>query len=179
MKKILITLLFILICNTPFAQNSGVTQFMGIDVDGTKTEMIQKLKQKGFVYNSTLDVLEGEFNGKDVYIMMSTNKNKMHRIYIHYYDTDDESYALTQYNKLFDQFYESSKYTLNYGAHIKQSENIEYEMRVNYKTYGAIFLQDNDNMKPVYIILSRFGYKDYSISICYDNPYNKPNGQDL
>jgi len=46
-----------------------VTRFLGIPVDGTKAEMISKLKDKGFNEAIGLDdVLEGEFNGKDVYV---------------------------------------------------------------------------------------------------------------
>lgn len=61
-----------------FAQKKDVTKFLGIPVDGTKTEMIQKLKAKGFTYNQRLDCLEGEFNGREVKIFVVTNNNKVY-----------------------------------------------------------------------------------------------------
>lgn len=35
-----------------YAQDRVVTRFLGIPVDGTKAEMIQKLKAKGFTSNA-------------------------------------------------------------------------------------------------------------------------------
>ena len=61
-------------------QEKEVTQFLGIPVDGSKTEMIKKLKEKGFQKSEIADVLEGEFNGQDVYISVATNNNKVYRI---------------------------------------------------------------------------------------------------
>ena len=54
--------------------------FLGIPVDGTKSAMIQKLKAKGYTYNATLDILEGEFNGQPVFISVVTENNKVYRI---------------------------------------------------------------------------------------------------
>lgn len=65
-------LLLLLASATVYAQKE-VTKFLGIPVDGYKSEMIQKLKAKGYKYNSTTDCLEGEFNGIDVGIMVVTN----------------------------------------------------------------------------------------------------------
>lgn len=50
------------------AQND-VTTFLGIPVDGFKSEMKQKLVSKGFVPKKvgTNEFLEGEFNGTDVH----------------------------------------------------------------------------------------------------------------
>lgn len=42
-------LMFLMLGVYAFAQKD-VTQFLGIPVDGTKTEMVQKLKAKGFKY---------------------------------------------------------------------------------------------------------------------------------
>jgi hypothetical protein len=50
------------------AQND-VTKILGIRVDGRKSEMIQKLKAKGYAISpNNKDVLVGEFNGTDVNI---------------------------------------------------------------------------------------------------------------
>ena len=68
----------LLICSIALHAQNDVTRFLGIPVDGTKYEMIQKLKAKGF--QSTpfdKDVLTGEFNGTDVNIYVVTTNNKV------------------------------------------------------------------------------------------------------
>ena len=43
----------LLTISTILYAQKDVTQFLGIPVDGSKSEMIQKLKAKGYRYNST------------------------------------------------------------------------------------------------------------------------------
>ena len=74
MKKILF--LFLFVNSMMMEAQKDVTKFLGIPVDGYKTEMIKKLKEKGYQYNSQLDCMTGEFNGRDVYIRIATNNNK-------------------------------------------------------------------------------------------------------
>lgn len=49
MKRLLFIVLAMIATITSFAQQKDVTSFLGIPVDGTKTEMKQKLIAKGFV----------------------------------------------------------------------------------------------------------------------------------
>lgn len=63
-----------------FAMNAqeDVTKFLGIPVDGTKSEMINKLLAKGFTRTEyDREVLEGEFNGMSVVVNVQTNNNKV------------------------------------------------------------------------------------------------------
>ena len=94
-------LLFVYV--TGFAQNE-VTKFLGIPVDGYKSKMIQKLKTKGYKYNSTTDCLEGEFNGKEVQIFVVTNNNKVYRIAVFDKNYTSETDIKINYNKLCSQF---------------------------------------------------------------------------
>lgn len=73
MRRILIVLSFLSICLHIFAQND-VTKFLGIPVDGPKSEMIRKLKAKGFILNgeNANEFLTGRFNGMDVRVYIST-----------------------------------------------------------------------------------------------------------
>lgn len=68
MKKILSVLLLLLLSISIYAQQN-VTKFLGIPVDGSKAAMIQKLKEKGFTYNTLTGDLEGTFNGEKVYVL--------------------------------------------------------------------------------------------------------------
>ena len=73
MKKILLSLTLLMLSVVMYAQNE-VTKFLGIPIDGTKADMIQKLKAKGFTYNAQIGLLEGTFNGENVYILKSATK---------------------------------------------------------------------------------------------------------
>lgn len=104
MMRYIFYLLIGLITINGFAQND-VTKFLGIPVDGTKAEMIQKLKSKGFkssYYNK--DILEGEFNGVDVNIHIITNKNKVWRIAVIDTYSLDWKNIIPRYNMLLTQF---------------------------------------------------------------------------
>lgn len=70
--KNLLVILTIIFSITVNAQD--VTKFLGIPVDGSKSEMIQKLKAKGFRELTYEDetILEGEFNGHDVHVYVGT-----------------------------------------------------------------------------------------------------------
>ena len=98
MKKTIL-LLLLLASATVYAQKE-VTKFLGIPVDGYKSEMIQKLKAKGYKYNSTTDYLEGEFNGRDVEIAVVTNNNKVYRIFVADKYSVDETQIKIRFNNL-------------------------------------------------------------------------------
>lgn len=137
--------------NSTFFQNSRnfCTKFLGIPVDGTRFEVNQKLKAKGFVrnYDATeaagFEVLEGEFNGRDVNIYTVTNNNKVYRIYLSDKNNVDETQIKIRFNNLCNQFENNSKY-ISYdsiGYRIPDNEDISYEMSVNKKQYQATFYQ--------------------------------------
>ena len=78
--KNLLTVVMLFVFSTALYAQKDVTKFLGIPVDGAKTAMIQKLKAKGFQYNSSGDYLTGEFNGRNVLLKVVTNNNKVYRI---------------------------------------------------------------------------------------------------
>lgn len=126
-----------------FAQKD-VTKFLGIPVDGTKSAMIQKLKDKGYTYNSRKDCLEGEFNGRNVEIYVVTNNNKVYRIAVKDMYGSDKTQIKIRFNNLCRQFENNDRYmgdadTENYI--ISDNEDISYELIVHKKSYQAIFSQ--------------------------------------
>ena len=124
-----------------------VTKFLGIPVDGSKSEMIQKLKAKGYT-SSPLDkdVLVGEFNGADVNIHVVTNNNKVYRIMICDVNNIDERAIQIRFNRLCEQFVDNSKYSsLPLEEYmIPDDEDISYEITVHKKRYEAVFYQKTD-----------------------------------
>lgn len=112
-----------------------VTQFLGIPVDGSKWEMIQKLKEKVF-RNSTVgeDILEGEFNGAEVYVSIVTNNNKVYRIMLMDATNSDETDIRLRFNKLCRQFANNPKYfSLRDDQTIPEDEDISYEISTHKK----------------------------------------------
>ncbi|MBR7102219.1 MAG: hypothetical protein IKC92_01360 [Tidjanibacter sp.] len=208
MKKLLLTISLLLSTLTINAQTE-VTKFLGIPIDGTKPEMIRKLKAKGFTespLNQYLgeDVLEGEFNGYDVTVYVGTNKNKVYRIMLLDNVYLSESQIKTRFNILVNQFENNENYYNSTDYTIPEDEDISYEMLVNNKRYEALFYQykkptDDEITEDMslYEYTSLLDNKRaeslnrcvwfrivqqgsrYCICMYYDNELNKANGEDL
>ena len=188
MKK-LVSLLFVLFaCAMSYGQDTReVTRFLGIPVDGTKAEMTSKLKEKGFTSVLGTDVLEGEFNGKDVYVFVQTNNRKVWRIAVVDKNKCDETQIKINFNNLCRQFENNSKYFGVGDQTIPENENISYEMSVNKKRYEAAFCQkprvesnikDDITKRFVWFMINE-DYGEFSITLYYENGYNEANGEDL
>ena len=132
-----------------FAQNKDVTKFLGIPVDGTKTEMKQKLIAKGFVPKKFGDeeFLEGEFNGCNVNVYIRTNNNKVYRIMVADNFTVDEAQIKIRFNNLVSQFENNKRYFPLDKYTLSDEEDISYEMTVHNKNYDAYFYQVPDMEK--------------------------------
>lgn len=149
MKKILILLLAFLPLFA-FSQMNDVTKFLGIPVDGTKSEMIKKLQAKGFILRSYYDgdqYLAGEFNGREVKIHVVTNNNKVYRIVVvDEYDATETDIKI-RFNTLCRQFEKNLKYEIADTSYIIPSdEDISFEMFVRNKRYQASFYQKTDSI---------------------------------
>ena len=148
MKKLIFSLLATLLTLSLYAQND-VTTFLGIPVDGFKSEMRQKLIAKGFTPKKvgTNEYLEGEFNGTDVLIYIVTNNNKVYRIMVCDANTQDEANIKIRFNKLVNQFENNKRYTALDQYTISDTEDISYEMNVHKKNFDALFYQNPDMEK--------------------------------
>ena len=70
---------------------TDVTKFLGIPVDGNKSDMMIKLISKGFTQSPYAEgVLTGKFNGIDVNVHIATNNDKVCRIMVCDANTIDE-----------------------------------------------------------------------------------------
>lgn len=126
-----------------------VTTFLGIPIDGYKSEMKQKLIAKGYVAKKVgnNEYLEGEFNGTDVHIYIGTNNNKVYRIMLCDANTQSEADIKIRFNKLVSQFKNNKRYTALDDYTLPESEDISYGMTVNNKNYDALFYQIPDMEK--------------------------------
>lgn len=142
MRRIFTILSCLFICFAIFAQND-VTKFLGIPVDGPKSEMVKKLKAKGFTLNRIGDneVFTGRFNGIDVHVYISTENGKVARIMVCDENTMDETDIRIRFNTLCRQFKDNGKYISLDDYTIPEGEDISYEMSVHHKRYEALFYQ--------------------------------------
>ena len=196
MRKFLTLLAMIAISASVFAQKE-VTKFMGIPVDGSPTEMIKKLKAKGFKTDEDAmqavkrgltdwdgpEVLIGRFNGTKVRVFLGVEQNKVWRIYLADKDSRDETQIKRRFNTLVRQFENNDKYVYFYEQTIADDEDISYQMTVNKKQYEAIFAQKGedgtvDEKRMVWFMISQRS-DDYCIYMYYDNEYNRADGSDL
>ena len=145
MRSIISLIMALMFACTVHAQKD-VTTFLGIPVDGTETEMKEKLIAKGFTPESIggKDFLEGEFNGCDVSLRIVTNNNKVFRIMVADANNQDEASIKIRFNKLVNQFENNKRYVYAHDFEIPDSEDISYEMTVNDKVYEAVFFQIPD-----------------------------------
>ena len=146
MKKLLL-LASVLMLSFAMNAQEDVTKFLGIPVDGTKSEMIKKLLKKGFERSDfDRDILTGEFNGMKVNISIQTNNNKVWRLVVMDRAIVNETNIKTKYNNLCDQFASNPNYDGIFPAeyyYIPEYEDISYEITVNNKQYEAMFCQTN------------------------------------
>lgn len=135
MKRILLFYIMAITAISMSAQND-VTTFLGIPVDGFKSDMKQKLVKKGFVPKKvgTNEFLEGEFNGTDVQVFIATNNNKVYRIMLCDAETRNETNIKIRFNNLVRQFENNKRYVSLKKYTLSDEENISYEISVNKKT---------------------------------------------
>ena len=125
---------------TPEGQDdSDVLKFLGIPVDGSKEQMIERLKEKGFSGNWWEEYLEGIFNGEKVRVYIGTNHGIVDRIKVIYPSTDDRV-TKVKYNTLLSRFGRNSKYTeLRENREISENERISFEITVQGRIYDAMY----------------------------------------
>lgn len=162
-----------------------VTKFLGIPVDGSRSEMIQKLEAKGYKYDKVSDLLTGEFNGRDVFIQVQTNNNKVWKIVVGDTESSDVINIKIRFNNLCQQFELNTRYESGSSNQlIPDKEDIGFEMTVHKKRYEAGFFQKGgdgnaDFSRSVWFMINNPIYNKYSILLFYENGYNMPNGEDL
>lgn len=176
MKKFLTILFISLISITSYAQKD-VTKFLGIPVDGTKSEMIRQLKAKGFKsHPSDPEILTGEFNGEDVNIYVVTTGNKVSRIMVCDTQMRGETGIRIRFNNLIEQFKNNQNYLAVQDEFIPDNERLSTQISLYDKRYEADFCQipdetllDRDQIAANYLSELRKKYTEDEIN----NPSEK------
>ena len=154
MKRLLSFIIGILImCSTVFGQSEGTLKFLGIPVDGSKSEMVAALKSKGFRYDSNSGFLVGDFNGRESHIGIVENHGKVYRVVVFDANTYDAGEIRIRFNNLIHQFENSNGkyYYIVQNEIIPEDEDISYEINVHDKQYSATFIYNplygNDELR--------------------------------
>lgn len=139
MKKFFFSMLLLLFSVATVRAQQDVVRFLDIPVDGSKAAMVAKLKAKGFK-SSLVGDLEGQFNGRKVWLSIVTNKDKVYRIVVQDAVSLDEGEIRIRFNQLCNQFGKNSKYVGDADAYkIPEGEDISFQMTVKGKRYEAVF----------------------------------------
>lgn len=139
MKKTLFIITLLMYSISTWAQDH-VTRFLDIPVDGTKEEMIEKLKAKGFTEaHDEYQQLLGKFNNKDAVITIYTHNDKVYRVSVFSRIPVSEIDAKVEFNYLIKAFMDTD----NYLPYTSTEPKFEVSMEENNtkNSYCAIFLQ--------------------------------------
>ncbi len=203
MRKIAFTLLMLL----TLSLNAQV-RFLGIPVDGTKSEMIDKLKQKGFAPEQVeidLEKAEGDyisvggeinegrirerdgeyfmhgyFDGKKSKVVISSYNNKVYQIMVLIEHAYNELNGKVQFNLYVDQL--GKKYTnpfdYDFSIDLKTDLSAPFENNIH-AFFTAVYDEFDKPHGMVSLELSHPRYKEFYIAFRYYNADNMPNGDDL
>ena len=206
MRKLLFTLLMLLTLSLN-AQDINVIKFMGIPIDGPKSEMISKLEEKGFVTvegirrienaeqelerlggevtggkmreNDQEYFMDGYFDGKGCKIIIMPYNKKVYQVMVVFNEAYSEINAKIQFNLYVEQL--SKKYTLFYNF---ANDILDKDMEMPFDNpIKAVFTTANDESdKPhgmITLEMSHPRYKEFYLAFRYYNMDNMPNGEDL
>lgn len=185
MKRLMIAL-FTFIALASYAQE--VIDFMGIPVDGSVSEMMAKLQEKGFQETEEYNTLKGLLDGVPVRLTVCESRDKVYEIVVCYYFEGDNAEMVQCVNNLVGRFRGNSKYKEVQSEMITEDDLTESKLKQKYLGYYAHFTKIGAN-GYVAIGLNRLNYmlgknngnppeKDYQlwVQMKYVNAANSPVG---
>ena len=206
MRKLALALLMLMTFSLS-AQNN-VMKFMGIPIDGSKSEMIDKLQQKGFAPEQIeLDLekaqddyisvggeisegrvrerdgeyfMHGYFDGKRSKVIISSYNNKVYQIMVVIEDPYNELNGKIQFNLYVEQL--NKKYTnpIDYDYSIDLERDLSAPYDNNIRAFFTAAYDNNDKPHGMFSLeMSHPKYKEFYIAFRYYNADNMPNGDDL
>ncbi len=204
MRKIAFALLMLLTLSLN-AQDNNVIKFMGIPVDGPKSEIIDKLMEKGFVpeqveidlEKAENDVLraggelnegrirerdgsyfmKGSFDGKRCTLVIMSYKSNVYKIIVAFEDSyKNKIQAFTSFNYYAELL--NNKY---YNEHnFYRPLDFSDELKLDADLMNAFFVEQNEGIGMITLhITYPTSNLEYHIILEYVNSNNMPNGEDL
>ena len=205
MRKIAFTILMFLTLSLNAQDN--VIKFMGISIDGSKSEMINKLQEKGFAPDQVLIDLEnaqnevirqggeipegrirerdgdyfmhGYFDGNDSKVIIVSYNKKVYQVMVVIDNPYNEFNAKIQFDLYVEQL--SKKYTLFYNF-AKDILDKDLTMPFDNPIKAVFTTAYDESEKPhgmITLEMSHPRYKEFYLAFRYYNMDNMPNGEDL
>lgn len=201
MRKIAFALLMFLTLSLKAQDN--VMKFMGIPIDGPKSEMIDKLQKKGFapkqieidLENAENEVIRlggdipegkvrerdgeyfmiGNFDGKRCTIVLFSYKSKVYKICV---------FLDNSYRKKTDAFYVFNYYAEKLQEKYYDDDNyykpLDYSYELDFDAdYNNMFFDKHNNGGIILHITYPIVNMEYHVFLEYINVMNMPNGEDL
>ena len=185
MKRLLFVILVLL---AVVSNAQEVIDFMGIPIDGSVSEMVSKLQEKGFRKTDKPGTLEGLIDDTPVQLDIHVSKGKVYEINICYDVEDDRTQIVQCINNLVGKCKGNPKYKEVQSEMITEDDLTESKLKKEYLGYFAYFTQIGAN-GYVAIGLNRLNYmlgenngnppeKDYQlwVQMKYVNATNAPAG---
>ena len=203
MRKIAFTLLMLLTLSLSAQNNDSVICFMGIPIDGKKSEMISRLEEKGFTPNESelrIEQLEreieakgdeiqggrfrekdgtyflsGYFDGKRSSIVLFSHKSKVYKVVVFLEDSYKRKYdAFVRFNDYADKLQKKYYDENNYYKPLDYSD----ELRPDADYFNMFIDKQKKGGVTLHITYPEINM-EYHIFIEYLNIANMPNGEDL
>ena len=156
MRKLLLLAFVFTMLTVQTITGAQTTRFLGIPVDGPKSEMVQKLIEKVYNYHADEDYFTGFYFGSPVYLFIQTVNGKVSRVVVYDIPQRSEDEIRDRFNLVYDKFKMSSRYTqYQSDTKIAEKESIARKMRQHKKLYKAVFNQVKEEpANPQNIVLA-------------------------
>lgn len=153
-RKIITTLALAMVGIMAVAQSQCPFKFLGIPIDGKKSDFQAELKNKGFIYDTRDDYFIGDFNGINSIIKVHETHQKVDRVMVMDVTCVDKNQIKNRFNMLIEQFRKNDKKYAEFltkNELIPDNENVDDEMILRDKEYSASFhfnpLYNNDELR--------------------------------
>lgn len=156
-KNLLFSVLFACVFPLTGLADTETTHFLGFAVDGSKEQMIENIKSKGFIYNKEDDFFTGIYYGQPSYIFVKTKNNVVSRIIVYDIAQRNATEIKERFNTLYGRYLRNDRYISlqEEDARIPAKEDVGYEMRIHNKLYKAVFGQMRTNSSDSITVQTR------------------------
>lgn len=141
-------------------------KFMGIPVQGTEAEFQKQLSHNGFQKGSSGISHHGQFNGKDVQVLLFSKENEIKKVCITYYVSMDIDGAFEEYNNLLRLYSMDRNFKAVFAHEMKTKKQFKQSIEYGNHCY-AEFKPTNCNGKVYFVVFPNV--RDYVIALYYEN----------
>ena len=178
MKKLF--LFFVVLCMSHFMMGQEHMKFKGVEIDGTLTDMVTKLKTKGFVYLGAEDgiaMLKGDFAGYrecQIVVLSMKETGKVNVVAVAFPNREEWSSLERNYNSLKSMLIEK------YGEPMRVIEEFQrdyvpdnsskwHELSMDRCTWVSVFETDKGDIE---LYINKLDYGSAAVILKY---YDKAN----